>query len=55
MTWIMKFTTQAVMVVIEFYFQRPTYCNRTSTAYNTPFGHKQADKIKNYLILAISK
>jgi hypothetical protein len=28
----------------------------TSTAYNTPFGHKQADKImQDYLILAISK
>jgi hypothetical protein len=26
------------------------------TAYNTPFGHKQADKImQDYLILAISK
>jgi hypothetical protein len=52
----MKFTTQAVMVVIEFYFQRPIVIVITSTAYNTPFGHKQADKImQDYLILAISK
>jgi hypothetical protein len=53
----MKFTTQAVMVVIGFIFKdQPIVIVITSTAYNTPFGHKQADKImQDYLILAISK
>jgi hypothetical protein len=40
MTWIMKFTTQAVIIEFFIFKDQPIVIVITSTAYNTPFGHK---------------